>query len=259
MCNCSENYDELSFHVLTKAINRPNARKLRRMERTLQRKVDDVFEEQQKQLMRAYRRYDKTKNLDDDVDELLDAIDYAALTAVVLVEARKAMKFGADYRIRKMRLAQFGIAFDLEHPLAVQYLATDRLLVLSKMADTTKEDLRPILMEAARTGQSPQQTAKLIAEATAFSKDRSLMIATNEIGQAYEHGNYIPMKDMEDQGNAVFKQWATVRDDRVTRECRENERKRWIKLDATFPSGDDVCPRNSNPRCRCTTLYEIRN
>lgn len=58
---------------------------------------------------------------------------------------------------------------------------------------------------------------------TLFSLNRAKLIATNETGKAYEHGNYVPMKEAANQGATVEKKRLTVHDDRVTASCRTNE------------------------------------
>lgn len=254
-------YEKDLLKHLCKAMARPNVRALRRKERTLQTKIDKELEGQKKFIISRSKRLVKsieTKLSESEVDAMFDDLDSKGLESVIISAASDAMKLGAKYRIQKMKLGQFGISFDVDHPLAVQYLKTDRPLMLSKMAETTKDEIKPLLIQAAKDGLSPQELAAQIENSFAFSKSRSLMIAVNEVGTAYEYGNWVPMKQLQDDGNKVMKKWATVNDDRVTDECEANENMGWIKLDDLFDSGDDTAPRESNPRCRCTTLYELK-
>jgi len=254
-------YEKELLQHLCKAMARPNVRQLRRKERALQAKVTKELERQKEFIIARSKKLVKSfsfKGIEGDVDKIFDDLDNSGLETVVITAASDAMKFGAKYRIQKMKLGQFGISFDVDHPLAVEYLKTERPLMLAKMADATKENLKPLLIQAAKDGLSPQELALQIENSFAFSPSRSLMIAVNEVGTAYEYGNWVPMKILQDDGNKVMKQWATVNDDRVTPECEANEAMGWIKLDDNFDSGDDTAPRESNPRCRCTTLYEIK-
>jgi len=263
-------YDSHLLETINKAYSgRPNARKLRRKERALERAVQTeldrekafVLEEYAKLLDggKAFRRGGNilSKSTSSDLDAIFDDLNPDLLIQIVLEHAQTAMQFGADYRIKESNLAEIGISFDLLNPLAVQYLQTDRPLVLANMTDTTKNEIKPILQAALDSGQSYNETAREIADAFAFSRDRSLMIAVNEIGHAYEWGNYVPMKDAQDKGHKSEKSWLTVGDDRVTEECNANQRMGWLMLDRPFASGDLTAPRTSNPRCRCTTLYRI--
>jgi hypothetical protein len=83
------------------------------------------------------------------------------------------------------------------------------------------------------------------------------MIATNEIGHAYGKGNSIPIEDAVKKGKTATKKWLTTNDDKVTEECGANEDEGWIPFKDTFSSGDTEAPRDSHPRCRCDTLYNI--
>ena len=251
-------YEKALLNTIVKAGIRPQGRRLRRRERALQRELNREFEKQKKFVIKKAKTLLNKKSLGDDIDNLFDELSDEMMIDSIIVASGSTMKMGADYRIAKSKLGEIGISFDLEHPEAVKYLNTDRPLVLAKMKDTTKEHIKPILLEAAKTGQSPQATAELIRENYAFSKTRSLMIATNEVGTAYEYGNLVPMTDAFQEGYDVTKSWLTAGDDRVTDECRMNEDMGWILLDEDFDSGDASAPRGDHPRCRCTTLYEYK-
>lgn len=248
----------LQHHI--KSMARSNNRILRRKEKKMQLAIDKEFEVQKKIVLNNYKKLlnkKSYKSLEDDIDEGFEKINNDDLTNVIITASAGTLEFGAEYRIKKMKLGEFNISFDLDHPLAVEYLQSTRPLVLAKMGDTTKELIKPILQEGVKNGTSYTEIAKQIEENFGFSRTRSLMIATNETGHAYEYGNMIPMKDLQAQGEKVEKQWSTVGDEKVTLECSENEEKGWISIDDLFPSGDYESPRNGNPNCRCTTLWKI--
>lgn len=252
MCKC---YETILLDTIVKANVRPQGRKLRRRERRLQGRINKEFKKQERFIISKTKGL-LNKGLSEDIDDLFNELSDEMMIEEITIASASAMEMGAKYRIQKLRLADIGIDFSLDHPLANQYLQSDRPLVLAKMKDTTKEHIKPLIQEAARTGQSPQELAKLIRANYAFSNARSLMIATNEIGTAYEYGNYVPMKDAADEGYDVKKQWLTTGDAQVTDECAANGDMGWIKFDQEFESGDDSAPRSDHPRCRCTTLYE---
>jgi len=258
---CDFGHDSTIYDLVTKASARPNGRNLRRREKRLERIVQGHLDEQAEFIARKAKPLFNGKALGDDIDKIFDDLDDSILIEDILTEASAAMLFGATYRIRKNRLGTLGIAFDLGHPDAVQYLEQQRPLVLSKMKQTTKDEIKPLLIEAAKTGESPNSVAKKIGEAFSFSKSRSIMIAVNEIGTAYEYGNWVPMVDAQKQGHEVLKGWLTVGDNRVTPQCKDYQTMGFIPLDDNFVSGtgttDQTAPRASNPRCRCTTLYEV--
>ena len=177
---------------------------------------------------------------------------------------------GAYVKGGKAGYDQFGmgavnIDFDLVNVGAVEYMKRKKTLHLSdykgSIQTTTKKRILNILTDAAETGASYQDTGRKIrlqAEEGVFSQFRAEMIATNEIGHAYGSGNHdIVELYIKETGVIIEKYWITVQDDRVTEECAANEAAGWIGYDEQFNSGDDIAPRNTNPRCRCDTGYRV--
>lgn len=56
-----------------------------------------------------------------------------------------------------------------------------------------------------------------------FSKSRAEIIAINQVGKAYQYGEYLPMKELRNNGEKVQKFWSTVGDDKVTETHTQNE------------------------------------
>jgi hypothetical protein len=256
-------YAKLLLDSITKASARRNGRALRRKERKLQRRIETEFDKQAKYVISRSAKLPSKgvkaqKGLEEDVDRIFDGLNDSKMIEGIEVAAEDSMKFGGDSRVKESSLGEIGLVFSVTHPLAVQYLE-ERALIWAKLSETTKDAIKPILIDAAATGQSPQKTAQIIREHHAFSRDRAMMISVNEIGHAYEYGNWMMMKQTADEGYDVKKQWSTVHDDRVTEECNAYERMGWIKFKKKFKAGggnaDDQAPRQLNPRCRCTTLY----
>ena len=246
-----------------KAMAQENGRKLRRRERALERQVTTQFKKQGEEVLKEWRKIMPSKGFElksvsKKVDQIFANLGDSEMIEVIGVSRKGAMKFGADYRIRKERLAKIGISFSLGHPLAEEYL-TQYALIDAKLKQTTKAHLKPILINAANTGQSYTDTAKDIMDNFALSQGRAQMIAVHEIGSAYQYGNFIPLHDVQAKGYTVNKHWSTVNDDRVTEECRENEDAGWLSLDDEFPSGDLTAPRSDHPRCRCSVYYQTES
>lgn len=248
---------ELLYSIAT-ARTRKNGRALRRKSRKLEKKVQRGLEEQKRYVIQKTKKFAKEKGLSEQIDRIFAGLPDKQMIKDIIFSAGDAMTFGALSRIKESRLGDIGITFDLDHPEAEKYLKTSRPLVLAKMKDTVKEHIKPILIRGIEQGISPLELAKEISENFAFSKSRSLMIATNEIGTAYGKGNFIVMQDVEKEGYKAKKKWSTTGDDRVTDECRSNGGQGWIKLKKNFNSGDDFAPRSSHPRCRCDTLYTYK-
>jgi len=252
-------YAEHLLHTITKAKAQENGRKLRRQSRKLQRKVQKELDKQAKYIIREAKKLLNKKSLNNDIDEIFDKLPVKKMEIEIIASASLALDFGAKFRINKLKLGEVGISFDLSHPEAIKYLKTGRPLVLAKMADTTKDLIKPILVEGIEKGLSPTALATEISEHFAFSESRSSMIATNEIGQAYAKGNNIVMHDLKKAGFKAEKSWITAGAGRSNPrpEHDVNEEDGWIELDDSF-SGDgaDTAPHGIN--CRCDTLYTYK-
>ena len=248
------------LHTITKAAKRPNGRKLRRLERSLEKGVQKALNGQRdfviKEAKKLLRKHG-LKTLDDDIDDIFIDLDDEELLGAIDKDSKKAMLLGGKYRVKVSKLAKIGIDFTLKNPEAIKYLETTRPLELAKMTDTVKNHITPILKRGIETGASVDSIAKEISDNFAFSSVRSTMIASNEIGHAYVEGNFIPVKDAVADGHKAVKEWLTVGDNKVTEECRANQSQGKIKHDKKFSSGDEIAPRDNHPRCRCDTLFEV--
>ena len=160
---------------------------------------------------------------------------------------------------------ELGIDTWLINTEAVKYIRWLKDLMLSNrdgsITRTTKDTIKEVIAQSINDGSTYQEAAQKIIEQTdagIFSPQRAQLIAVREIGHAYEQWRKVPIDIYRKQTGAVVeKHWDTVGDDKVTEECRENEAKWWITFNEARPSWDIEAPRNSNPRCRCTTNYRI--
>lgn len=256
---------------------RPDAKYIDRQEKRMVKRINRIFEKQMNWVLREIktlnvfkdeneRKYQKN-SVEGDLGRVMENLpEQEALTEVVLEFMEKSLEKGAKASIARLKLADFGISFDLKNERAVAFLEEKRTLELSNFRgnihDTTKRTILDLLIDAANSGQSYQQTAKLIreqGEAGVFSQARGELIATREIGIAYGEGNNIPVAEFSQAypDRKVEKSWQTVKDDRVTDKCRDNEAAGWIPFDKRFSSGDEFAPRKTNPRCRCFSSYQI--
>lgn len=260
-------YAKQLLDSISKAISQPNGRKLRRKERALRKNIDREFDRQARFIIsRSEKLFSSkakgNKGFEEEIEKIFGK-DWVKTNKKLLVRIKDgvedALEFGAESRIKQDDLAEIGISFEIVRPEAIKFLNA-RALIYSKIPETTKNLIKPILLEALETGQSYQKTSKIIKDNYGFSKSRSQMIATNEIGNAYEEGNYQMMEEVQKKGFKVEKKWLTVGDDDVTEECKAYQDMGWISFKKKFTTSgvapDDRSPRHSNPRCRCTTLYQ---
>ena len=180
-----------------------------------------------------------------------------------LVRAEKfALTAGGNALYRDMMLVA---AFDLDNPLAVTYIREHGAKLVTGVNYTTESYIRTIVGDGLEKGWSYDTLAEALLDRFdefAIGKpqlhidSRAHLISVTEIGNAYEAGNGIVAQDLEDTGLVMEKAWLTVRDDRVSDGCAENEAQSWIPRSEPFLSGHMQPLRF--PGCRCTALYRRR-
>lgn len=203
------------------------------------------------------------------IDQLADKIPEQKTMAELLNAQMELLLVRGSKRImKKLGLAKFGVKFDLKNKGAIKYLQGKKDFELSDKKGTihytTKQAIKNILIKGANEGTPYGTLAKEIqAQSTAgvFSRARAQTIATRELGQAYETGNYLPVEAFKEENpdRPVKKYWQTVGDDRVTKPHRANENKGWVDFSYRWEAsgGDLHAPGSDNPRCRCFTKYKI--
>ncbi len=149
------------------------------------------------------------------------------------------------------------IAFDLQHPRAVAYMAEHGAQLVTKIDDTSKARIASIIARNLEEGVSYNDTAKqLRAEFQDFSRDRAHLIAVTEAGHAYEHGNREAVQQLVDAGLEMEKAWIAVGDEDTCPICEGNDEAGWLPMDEEFPEGG-MTTEDSHPGCRCATEYRV--
>lgn len=261
-------------------LSRKNGKFLRRQEIRLRNKVKKAFRKQMEWIVKemkdlpiwpadeAQNRLDRNAN-EGDIQEFANNIPYKEEVVMSIYSSSSgSMDKGGKTIVSELKLGDFGISWSLANESAIRFLNNRRALELSNrqgtISDTTKTRILEILIDAAKSGQSYQKTAEFIrqqAEEGIFSQARAEMIATREIGVAYEEGKNIPLRDFQiaHPERPVEKFWQTVEDSKVTPTHRQNQDAGWIDFASTFPgTGDLVAPGSDNPNCRCFTKYRIQ-
>lgn len=125
---------------------------------------------------------------------------------------------------------------------------------------TTLKKVKTIVADWLFDWDSYTEIAKKIldqAKNGVFSKNRSELIAINAVWNAYENGRKAQMDKLVQEWMDVKKYRHTVNDTRVTEQCKHNQSKWRLEYNQNRPSWDNIAPRRGNPRCRCTTEYDI--
>lgn len=256
------------------AVKRPFGRFLAKNEKRMESAIKRSLNAQKKYIIDALKdlpelnqkgiRVIEKKNLLDNLKRMLAGMpkqedivdDMEKYASIVMLKA-------GQNSVRKFRLSDAGISFDLTNEGAVRYMQSLRTLHLSdrygSVSQTTKEEIISAVSDSVSNGSTYSQIAGRIqdmGEAGVFSAARAQRIAVNEIAKAYGFGNAQPIKEYKERtGRQAWKTWVTVGDDLVSDICRANEKQGWILFDEAFSSGDMTEPSHVN--CRCAVAYKF--
>ena len=205
-----------------------------------------------------------------DIDPIVDAALLASspeMQKAIIDGVTASIIIGGENLAKNLGI---GLSFDIATDMSVlQYIATvgaDRVVQIN---DTTKNQMRNILLHAVDNGWSWQRTAEEMEDRLGnwgiigpplrpSSRDlrtRAEVIAVTEIGEAYEAGTNATAQRLADAGLILEKRWITKGDNRVSDEDRKNAAQGWIPLANNFSSGD---PHPlSHPGCRCTAVHRV--
>lgn len=246
-------------------------RRTRKLERKLEQDMQRAFRRQGvefvKRLNRAQRAINEALRLQESVWDgawvsLFDeaaTVTFRMFFTPIQRSARAALQNAAEELIANIAI---DYSFNLRNPRATVYLAEHGASLVSSINETTRDYIKTIVRQGADEGWSYTRIAKAISERfeefavgkpQAHIESRAHLVAVTEVGNAYEAGNEIVIRDLTDAGLRMEKKWLTLGDDRVSDGCRENEQEGWIPSGVPHVSGD-MHPLRF-PGCRCTELY----
>lgn len=163
---------------------------------------------------------------------------------------------------------KINISFDLIDQDAKRYLKNIQNLHLSEkkwsITQYTKEVIFNIIRDWLQEWLTPQEIATNIlwqVDNWVFSPQRAELIAIRELWNAFEFWKRQPMNEINKRWIwKVQKFWQTVEDYKVTHTHRQNQSDWRIDFNWRFSwTWDKMAPWSDNPRCRCTTLYNIED
>lgn len=245
--------------VLERRLTRALARAFRAEGRAFLRRLDSVaaLVDAGAPLNESIRESDWLPLLDEALLETLELFT-APLSAVMA----SAIEAGARASIAELAAE---ISFDLANPRAVTWLQEHGATLVAGIQETTRREMRTILIRATDEGWSYNQIARTIrARYAQFAvgvpqrhlRSRAELVAVTEVGNAYSESSMIVGRDLAAAGLEMEKRWLPVADPRIDAVCTQNGDAGWIALADQFPSGHDR--PLAHPACRCTLLLRRR-
>lgn len=150
-----------------------------------------------------------------------------------------------------------GTTFNLANPRAVRWFMDNGGSVdkIKGIQATTGDSLKRVIGAALDEGWSYGQTSREIQKLYdgPISRVRAQRIAVFETGAAYEKGNELFARSLEDDGLTMEESWQTSKDSKVRPEHAANEAEGWVELGHVFSSSDTEPP--TDPGCRCYMIY----
>lgn len=255
---------------------------LESVERRLQRALGKAFRTQGQKFIKNFEmlrpQFREGVRLNGEAQRLREAItadDWLRIFDQVTGETRdlffEPIQYAASLALERgaaAAIADVGIdfAFMLQNPRAVDYLNHHGYGLISQIDAVTRGNIATIISHGAEEGWSYDRMAREITRLysqMAVGKpqqhidSRAHLIAVTEIGDAYEAGSAILIRDLQDAGLPMEKKWLTVGDDRVSDGCQANADEGWIPFERAHQSGH-MNPLRF-PGCRCTELYQRRH
>jgi len=242
-------------------------RKISHVARGSQKKLAVFFRRQGRLLISELSKHKSVFN--QTVGKYAEAFDYKDMDLVwevveesttddlknIVVDAeKKGMAEGIKFGDNQF---PFGQTFDLENPNATKWFDEHGGSVdyIKGIQRTTGNQIKHIVSASIHEGKGFNHMAKQINRRfEGFSKERSKLIAVHESAQAFEGGNRLAIDNLAEKGMDFKKRSNSMKDDKVSLMCIENDAIGWIGLTEPFPSGHQNAP--FHVRCRCWIEYE---
>ena len=174
----------------------------------------------------------------------------------------------AGSNVTRAQLGGRNPAFLLGNDDAVAYARAHAAAQVTRIDETTREELNRLISGAVENRLTWRETAALIEERYAdmagpplfpsrTHRRRAQMIAAYETRDAYEAGGLAQAERLAASGMTVEKRWVYLRDGRTRDAHRANGEVGWVALAAAFPDGTQRPPSDGN--CRCVLVYRSRD
>jgi hypothetical protein len=189
----------------------------------------------------------------------IDTVDFSVIGSAISPDIESAYKVGVKIGFDKIDKQTNKIdkrdkdQSVLMNEKAVEF-AKNRALELAKLSDTTKDMLRPTIVEALSDGLTVDELSDKLQDSYAFSDARATMIARTELAFADSNGN---LDAWNESGVVTGKQSILGTNENHGDDDIANAAQGIIGIDEPFQSGD-MCPPY-HPNCVCDLLPVVAN
>lgn len=189
-----------------------------------------------------------------------DALDPAIVDQLELDLGPEAQRMMRKYYAPIMQLAwtdaeqvlDVGLSWDVQNE-KVQDVLDELAKLVTRITDTTRDDIRALIGKQAAEGWSVDQLAKEIVQAgVTTSRTRAKLIAVTETASAYSKGSILAYKE---SGVVDEIEWIATIDEHTCEQCKALNGES-TKLGKAFSDGSSHPPRH--PRCRCAIAPVVK-
>jgi len=189
-----------------------------------------------------------------------DALDPSIVEQLELDLGPEAQRMMRRYYAPIMQLAwteaeqtlDVALAWDVQNE-GVQKVLDELAKLVTRITDTTRDDIRALVGKQAAEGWTVDQLAKeIIAAGVTTSRTRAKLIAVTETASAYSRGSLLAYKE---SGVVDEIEWLATIDEHTCEQCKALNGES-TKLGKAFSDGTAHPPRH--PRCRCAIAPVIK-
>ncbi|USN16723.1 putative portal protein [Brevundimonas phage vB_BpoS-Strzyga] len=225
------------------------------LEKSLTKKLAKLGADVASQVEKALDAVTKADIPEDDIEDLLGALDFELIEATVddfLADLILVAKDSGKLALTQVGVEASGGLVRQVNDRAVKW-ATEHVAELVKLegddslVSATRNFLRSTISKGLAAKMSAEDIADLIQGSYAFSPERARVIARNEIATANSMGAVEGYKEAKEAGVNVKKEWLDL--DGACAVCAGNAGAGAIEVEEDFPSGH-AAP-SAHPECRC--------
>ena len=198
---------------------------------------------------------DEPKPTPESVRRLIEKIQRVDLAKAWRKKAQPMVRATAQHAVAGVA-TEIGVSFSVLQPGIAPYVQTHAAELVTGISDTTKQALKDLLEQALTESSSMAEITQGIADAGVFMPSRAQLIARTETTAVSNGASRAALEDFQARTDAVVeKSWLSARDARVREEHAALDDGEWIPVDDEFDNG---LTEPSEPNCRCTLLYRVR-